>query len=292
MDNLKHNLSDSLMTDLASHTDNDKGNINKNDDNDKNTLSFVHMDDPGTSSSPPPAKSDLEELEKDKPLDDMHEALNPNLQDEIDCQGAAAFPDNSLITTEGDSEVNKTLTKVYEKSDSDNELNSSTVNVPVKRKASLSPVLSSLKSNSKSDSDEIVTKIKSNRKRRVIQSDEDTEKDNVNHILTESSSSKKSDSPLPQRKTRSEKRIGGSPTDFMVISDEEIDLTNSTINMISAEVLEQLKEVEDLRYKSKNLQGPISRRMRTLLDRMRKSISTITSRYEATASYKECRCSM
>lgn len=57
----------------------------------------------------------------------------------------------------------------------------------------MSPALSSLKSNSKSDSDEVTIKTKINRKRRVIQPDEEIEKDNVIHILTESSSGKKLD---------------------------------------------------------------------------------------------------
>lgn len=106
--------------------------------------------------------------------------------------------------------------------------------------------------------------------------------DDIKQVPTDGSSLK-SASPLPQRKTRSGRKFGGSPTDFFIISDEEIDLANSTVNTIGAEVLEQLQEVEDLRYKSKNLQGPISGRMRTLIDRMKKSVSMITSRYETTA---------
>lgn len=116
MENLKHNLSDSDMTDLASHMDNEKGNTNKTDDNDNNASSSVYMDDPGLSSSSPPAKIDLEVLERVKPLDEVHEALIPNLEVEMDCQGIAASPvNNSPVIVEDDSEgkeVNKILTSV------------------------------------------------------------------------------------------------------------------------------------------------------------------------------------
>lgn len=65
-------------------------------------------------------------------------------------------------------EINETLTKVIEKNDSYSDLNISAVYVPTKRKASLSPTISSAKSGSKSDSDDVPIKMKSNRKRRVI----------------------------------------------------------------------------------------------------------------------------
>lgn len=61
-------------------------------------------------------------------------------------------------------------------------------------------------------------------------------------------------------------------------SEDELDIINASIGSLGDSVLDNLMEIDRLRVKSKKLQGPISGRMKKLLQRSRESVSTMIGR--------------
>lgn len=64
-------------------------------------------------------------------------------------------------------------------------------------------------------------------------------------------------------------------------SDEDIDTINTSINSLGGGILDNLNEIDKLRVKSKKLQGPISGRMKKLLQRSKESVSVMIGRITA-----------
>lgn len=71
--------------------------------------------------------------------------------------------------------------------------------------------------------------------------------------------------------------------DIFIISDDDLDLANSSVSCIGANIIEYLNAINKLRHKSRKLQGPISGKMKNLLIKIKETVSTLTGRYESTA---------
>lgn len=145
----------------------------------------------------------------------------------------------------------------------------------------------------RSDEEDAVLTVKSLRRRRIFNSDEDTpgpsrrndshERDMHSVPLVERILSVDDLVADNSKALRSGKRLINESLEIACVSDEELDLANTSVASIGGRLIEYLTEIDNLRIKSKKLQGPISGRIKQLIKLSKDAAASISSRSSAHA---------